>query len=97
MTVDTKKLYRVGEGRLTHNKDGFKLVGCDGKINYKHKPLTSYSLYSDFNWYEIGDMICIGNYDALYYCFPKNKGDIVAKARLATEELYKLLVEEKRQ
>lgn len=97
MTVDIKKLYRVGEGRLTHNKDGFKLVGCDGKINYEHKPLTSYSLYSDFNWYEIGDMICIGNYDALYYCFPKNKGDIVAKARLATEELYKLLVGEKRQ
>ena len=91
MTVDTKHLYRVGEGRLTHNKDGFHLTGCNGKLNYVHKPLSSYSLYSDFNWYEIGDMICIGNHEALYYCFPKIKGDIVAKARLATEELYKLL------
>ena len=26
----------------------------------------------------------------LYYCFPKNAGDIVAKARIATEELYRL-------
>ena len=35
-------------------------------------------------------MICIGNKDALYYCFPKNCGDVVAKTRLAQEELYKL-------
>ena len=34
-------------------------------------------------------MICIGNSDALYYCFPKC-GDVVAKTRMATEELYKL-------
>ena len=35
-------------------------------------------------------MICIGNNDVLYYCFPKNAGDVVAKTRMATEELYKL-------
>ena len=34
-------------------------------------------------------MICIGNTDALYYCFPKGS-DVVTKTRLATEELYKL-------
>jgi len=90
VTVDTKGLYRVGEGRLTHSIDGFHLTGCDGQIDYEHKALTSYSLYSDFNWYEIGDMICIGNLDIFYYCFPKVEGDIVAKARLATEEIYKL-------
>lgn len=96
MSIDTKKLYRVGEGKLLHTKDGFRLIGCSGKLEYEHRPLNSYSLYSDFNWYEIGDMICIGGKDALYYCFPKNTGDIVAKARLATEEIYKILLEEKR-
>lgn len=96
MTVDTKKLYRVGEGTLSHSIDGFKLIGADGKINYEHKPLSSYSLYSDFNWYEIGDMICIGNHKALYYCFPKTERDVVAKARLATEEIFKILNERKR-
>jgi hypothetical protein len=35
-------------------------------------------------------MICIGNQDALYYCFPQNSGDVVAKTRMAAEELYKL-------
>ncbi len=90
MTVDTRKLYRVGEGRLVHTTDGFRLTGCDGALEYEHKPLNSYSLYSDFNWYEVGDVICIGNNDALYYCFPKQKGDIVAKTRLAAEELFKI-------
>lgn len=35
-------------------------------------------------------MICIGNSDVLYYCFPTEGGDVVAKTRLAVEELYKL-------
>ncbi len=95
MTVDTYGLYRIGEGVLTHSKDGFTLTGCDGKLNYHQSALASYCIYSDFNWYEVGDMVCIGNQNALFYCFPKTKGDIVAKLRLAAEELYKLAKEEK--
>ena len=90
MSVDTKAIFRVGEGRLRHDENGLSLTGCDGKLTYHHPPLSSYSLYSDFNWYEIGDMICIGNHTALYYCFPKTDRDVVAKARLAAEELYKI-------
>jgi hypothetical protein len=90
MLVDTKRLYKVGSGRLTHTKDGFSLTGCDGKLEYSQKPLSSYSLNSDFFWYEMGDVISIGNRDVLFYCFPKTKKDVVTKARLATEEIYKL-------
>ena len=89
MLVNTKSLYMVGEGSLTHDENGFHLVGCDGKLDYSQGPLACYGLYADYYWYEIGDMICIGNRDALYYCFPE-EGVSVAKARLATEELYKL-------
>ena len=71
--ADDKCLYTVGHGRLTHTGDGFHLTACDGKIDYVHKPASSYSLYSDYFWYELGDMICI-----------------VAKTRLAAEELYKM-------
>ena len=35
-------------------------------------------------------MICIGNSQVLYYCFPTEGKDVVAKTRLAAEELYKL-------
>ena len=90
MMVNTKSIYRVGEGILEHTKDGFYLIGCNGELDYHQKPLASYSLYSDYYWYEVGDVICIGDANVLYYCFPKDCGDIVAKTRLATEELYKI-------
>ena len=88
--VNYNAIYQIGEGHLTHTVDGFHLTGCDGKLDYVQSPMACYSLYSDYYWYEIGDMICIGNHDILYYCFPKNCGDVVAKTRLATEELYKM-------
>ncbi len=94
--VNTKCVYRVGSGELTHTAEGFHLTGCDGKIDYRQKPMSSYSLYSDYFWYEVGDVICIGDNNMLYYCFPKNSGDIVAKTRLATEELYKLAKRKKK-
>ena len=96
MATDLKRVYRVGEGTLAHTSEGIRLTGCDGEISYIHKPLSSYSICVDFNWYEIGDMVGIGNHEAFYYCFPKNKSAPVAKVRLAAEELYKLLSEGKR-
>lgn len=90
MLVDSKSIYRVGEGQLVHTREGFHLSGCEGKLDYRQKPSSSYSLYSDYFWYELGDMICIGNSKLLYYCFPTGQQDVVAKTRLAAEELYKL-------
>lgn len=88
--IDSKAIYRIGEGSLSHSKQGWELNACNGQLIFVQKPRDSYSLYSDYYWYELGDMICIGNSKILYYCFPKNSGDFVAKARLATEELYAL-------
>ncbi len=92
MLVNTKCIYRVGDGQLVHSTEGFHLTGCEGQIDYKLKPQKFYSLYSDFYWYEIGDMISIGDSKIQYYCFPKNKENVVARTRLAAEELYKLTV-----
>ena len=91
MLVDSRAVYRVGKGHLRHDTNGFHLTGCDGKLDYRQKPLASYSLYADYYWYELGDMICIGDTKALYYCFPQGVGDVVAKTRLATEELYRMM------
>ena len=90
MLVDFKARYTVGEGKLVHDLQGFTLTGCDGKLHYTQKPTASHSLNSDFFWYEVGDVIGLGDSDKLFYCFPQNAGDVVAKARLAAEELYKL-------
>ena len=85
--ADSKALYMIGEGRLIHTKEGFTLTGCDGKLNYTQGPKAAYTLNADFFWYEIGDVICIGDKKKLYYCFPQDNTN-VAKARLATEEIY---------
>lgn len=89
MMVDFKAIYKIGSGHLTHSGEGFSLTGADGKLCYTQAPKSSYGLYADYFWYEIGDVICIGDNSALYYCFPP-RGTPVAKTRLAAEELYKL-------
>lgn len=90
MLVDFKAIYMVGSGRLVHDENGFTLTGCGGKLHFERPAKQCYSLYADYYWYELGDMICIGDTDTQYYCFPK--GNVpVAKARLATEERYKML------
>ncbi|MDO4187755.1 MAG: 1-acyl-sn-glycerol-3-phosphate acyltransferase [Lachnospiraceae bacterium] len=90
MLSDLKSIYKVGEGHLHHDSNGFVLDGCENRLHYTQKPSASYSLYADYYWYELGDMICIGDTKCQYYCFPKDqKGAIVAKARLATEEMFK--------
>ena len=88
LMVDFNSIYMVGNGTLHHDCNGFVLDGCDGKLHYEQGPKACYSVYSDYYWYEIGDIICIGNKDCLYYCFPKEK-DVVAKTRIAVEEIYK--------
>ena len=89
MLVDFRAIYKVGQGHLTHDRQGFRLTGCDGRLEYTQKPQACYGLYADYYWYEIADTICIGDNDRLYYCFPRGNA-MVAKTRLATEEMYKL-------
>lgn len=87
--TDHMALYNVGKGHLTHDLSGFHLTGCDGRLDYTQKPQSCYGLYSDFYWYEVGDMICIGNNNVMYYCLPEGT-DVVSKTRMAAEEMYKL-------
>ena len=94
ISVDTKGVHGVGEGRLVHTREGFRLTSDDGEINYEHKPLSSHSICADFNFYEVGDIIALSGPDCIYYCFPKDQTIPVAKARLAAEEIYKIAWQE---
>ncbi|MBQ6878165.1 MAG: 1-acyl-sn-glycerol-3-phosphate acyltransferase [Oscillospiraceae bacterium] len=85
----------IGPGRLTHSMEGFRLTSSDGKLDYEQSPTASHTLYSDYYWYEIADTIGIGDNEFSYFCFPKEKVS-VTKARLATEEIYKIARAQKR-
>ncbi|MBQ8351398.1 MAG: 1-acyl-sn-glycerol-3-phosphate acyltransferase [Clostridia bacterium] len=89
LLVDYHALYMVGEGRLVHDQSGFSLYDERGELIYTQSPIASHSLNADYYWYEIGDVISIGNRNQLFYCFPQ-EGVSVSKARLAAEELYRL-------
>ncbi|MBQ7323791.1 MAG: 1-acyl-sn-glycerol-3-phosphate acyltransferase [Clostridia bacterium] len=89
IVADHKALYMVGEGTFVHDDKGYTLTNADGSLQYTQSPIASYTLNSDFNWYEIGDVIGIGDMKRLYYCFPKIPA-LVTKARYAAEEMYKL-------
>lgn len=93
--VNLNGVCKIGEGHLTHDMNGFHLVGADGKLDYKQSPIFSHTLYSDYYWYEIGDVIGIGDNEFSYFCFPKGNVS-VTKARLATEELYKMKKQRKK-
>ena len=87
--VNLKGVCMIGPGHLTHDLNGFHLTGGDGKLDYCQSPVASHTLYSDYYWYEIADVIGIGDNEFSYFCFPKENIS-VSKVRLATEELYKM-------
>lgn len=87
--VNLKGVCNIGKGHLRHDENGFHLTGGDGKLDYKQSPLFSHTVYSDYYWYEIGDVIGIGDNEFSYFCFP-GKNVSVTKVRLACEELYKI-------
>ena len=93
--VNLNGISMIGDGHLTHSLEGFHLTGADGKLDYVQSPIFSHTLYADYYWYEIGDVIGIGDNEFSYFCFPK-KNVSVTKARLATEELYKMKKQRRR-
>ena len=87
--VNLNGVCKIGSGRLTHSLEGFRLTGAEGKLDYRQSPTFSHTLYADYYWYEIADVIGIGDNEFSYFCFPRGNVS-VTKARLATEELYKM-------
>lgn len=90
LVVDSKAVYTLGEGTLTHDKNGFVLTDEQGDVVCTQAPLASHSVNVDYNWYEIGDIVSIGDRNKLYYCIFKEEVP-VTKARFGAEELYKML------
>ena len=96
MIVDTKALYKVGSGRLTHSMEGgLHLTGCDGKLDHHQSSRSMYTCEAIPYWYELDDVIGLGNSKALYFAFPTEHKEVIGKAKLAAEEIFKVLDEQK--
>ncbi len=95
MIVNFKGAYRVGDGTLTHDENGFHLVGCDGRLDYKQSARSMYTCESAFYWYQMRDVIGMGDKRALYFAMPKERLELSAKTRLAVEEMFKIIKNQK--
>ena len=90
MMKDTYNVYNLGKGILIHNEDGFMLEAFDGKLKCVMPAEKTYTINADFYWYQIDDVVTINDTKNSYFCFPITDKDVVAKMRLAAEELYKI-------
>ena len=96
VTVDSlpnaKKFIRLGEGKLIHDMNGFKVWGssADGTTFEMVKPVESlYSCHIEYQYlFKHGDCIDLNTLDDTWYIYPKGDNFAVTKMALATEELY---------
>ena len=80
----------LGKGRLTHDRNGFRLEADFGSEPFVlHKtPSSMYSCHIEYDYDRRGDCIDLSTLEDTYYIYPLNLKNCVTKIALATEELY---------
>lgn len=89
---NAKGFISLGNGTLTHDHNGFRLIG-----KYKEEPYeliksveSQYSCHIEYDYLgKYGDCIDLNTLEDTYYIYPLNKHFSVTKISLATEELFK--------
>jgi 1-acyl-sn-glycerol-3-phosphate acyltransferase/DNA-directed RNA polymerase subunit RPC12/RpoP len=92
---------KLGDARLTHDPElGFTIKGFYNGEEYiiNRNPLQTNSLHVEYDWFRIkrDDCIDISTEDDSFYCYFKNKKNVVTKLAFATEALYAKHMLEKR-
>lgn len=92
--------YRIGQGKLIHNLDGFILTldGLDEPL-IKSGPLENFGVHVEYNYFKKGNLVSMSTQNDTYYIYPINQKKSVTKLHFAAEELYaytKALLAEKK-
>lgn len=90
----------LGEAHITHDFDnGFIIEGRYNNNGYRIQrgTKTLYTLHNEFGFQKLNGADCfdVSVKDDSFYCIPSQK-DVVTKLMLATEEMYKIAVNESR-
>src|SRR5690606_12485856 len=95
---NAKAFLPMGDGKLIHTKEGFKLTVDDPNypLELVKESSSLYSVHIEFDYKlrsdgVVADCIVLSTLEDTYYIYPKNKRDQVTKLRFAVEEAYKLL------
>ena len=92
----------LGDGYLTHDiEKGFTIKGFHNGKDYliNRNPLQTNSLHIEYDWFRIkrDECIDISTEDDSFYCYFKNKKNVITKLGFATEAIYAKHMREKRQ
>ncbi|MDY2724635.1 MAG: hypothetical protein SOV25_03500, partial [Candidatus Onthovivens sp.] len=95
VTFDSYKIFKLKNSNayLEHNINGITLTDEANDFSFHLFPIELYNMYTEFDWFEVGDMVSIGNSEVLYDCILKNYDVSVLKLRMACQELYKIAIE----
>lgn len=88
----------LGKAQLTHNMEGFSLVGNYNGEDYKvqWKPENLYSCHIEYEYLgKYGDCVDLNTLTDTFYIYPEDCKFSVTKLALATEELWKYSQENK--
>ena len=88
MLPNSTGYYRIGSGKLIHNKDGYHLIG--EKLDIKKPVIANFGVHIEYDYFGKGDCISFSTNEDTYYIYPHNQEYSVTKFHFATEELYKL-------
>ena len=92
MLPNTKKYIPIGNARLVHDMEGFKLTGEfeNKKYEVKIPAESSYGVHIEYEYLgKYGDCVDLNTLDNTYYVYPHGRDFAVTKFSLATEELFK--------
>lgn len=82
----------LGEGRLIHNSNGFKLIfkdyGCTEEQTLSFSPITTFSVHTEYDYRGKGQCITLSTPDNTYFIYPLENGFNATKIQFATERLY---------
>jgi hypothetical protein len=94
---NSKGFYQIGEGKLIHDLNGFKIVGAGNGETFelKQEPLENYSVHVEYNYFGRGSGVSFSKDNETYYFFSHEKEFLVTKLHFAVEELYKYLTKAK--
>ena len=88
----------VGDAHMTHDKDGYKVVGIvDGQPFEIHKSVSEmYSCHIEYDYLKRGDAVELATDKTTYFMYPKTAKNCLTKLHFATEELYDFYVRNKK-
>ncbi len=91
----------LGEGRLIHNREGFRLIfkdyGEEKEGELEFAPGTMTSVHTEYDYRGKGQCITLSTVDNTYFIYPLDEGFNATKIQFATEYLYELSIEKSRE